>query len=118
MDPADGHYAFCESHMLRYVSPAVADSAPKVTIHVFGQLREYCRGAKELSMSAGSVRAVLEGLERDEPLLYRNICDETGKVRRHLNVFINTENARDLDGVDSTLAAGDVVTFLPAVSGG
>ena len=96
----------------------MADSAPNITIHVFGQLREYCRGAEELSMSAGSVRAVLEQLERDEPMLYRNICDETGKVRRHLNVFINTENARDLKGVDSTLTAGDVVTFLPAVSGG
>ena len=104
--------------MLRYVSSAVAESPPNITIHVFGQLREYCRGAKELSMSAGNVRAVLEQLERNEPLLYRNLCDETGKVRRHLNVFVNTENVRDLDGIDSTLAAGDVVTFLPAVSGG
>jgi molybdopterin converting factor small subunit len=96
----------------------VADSAPNVTIHVFGQLREYCAGAKELFVSAGTVRAALDQLERDEPLLYRNICDETGKVRRHLNVFVNTENVRDLNGVDSTLAEGDVVTFLPAVSGG
>ena len=96
----------------------MADSAPNITVHVFGQLREYCRGAKELSFSAATVRAVLEQLERDEPRLYRNICDETGKVRRHLNVFVNAENARDLDGVDSTLAPGDVVTFLPAVSGG
>ena len=96
----------------------MAESSPNVTIHVFGQLREYCRGAKELSLSAENVRAVLEQLERNEPLLYRNLCDETGKIRRHLNVFVNTENVRDLDGVDSTLAAGDVVTFLPAVSGG
>jgi molybdopterin converting factor small subunit len=104
--------------MLRYVSSVVAESAPNLTIHVFGQLREYCRGAKELALSAGTVRDALEQLARDEPLLYRNICDETGKVRRHLNVFVNSENARDLSGVDSTLATGDVVTFLPAVSGG
>ena len=103
--------------MIHYVSD-VAESAPNIRIHVFGQLREYCRGAEELSVSAGSIRALLQQLERDEPLLYRNLCDETGKVRRHLNVFVNKENARDLDGVDSTLAAGDVVTFLPAVSGG
>lgn len=69
-------------------------------------------------MTAGTVRAALERLERDQPRLYRNLCDETGKVRRHLNVFVNTENVRDLDGIDTTLAAGDVVTFLPAVSGG
>ena len=96
----------------------MADPAPNITIHVFGQLREYCAGASELSVSAHTVRAALEQLERDQPLLYRNLCDETGKVRRHLNVFVNTRNVRDLDGVDSTLADGDVVTFLPAVSGG
>ena len=100
---------------------AVAESAPNITIHVFGQLREYCAGASELVVSARTVRtvrAVLDELERDEPLLYRNLCDETGRVRRHLNVFVNTENVRDLDGVDTTLAGGEVVTFLPAVSGG
>ena len=97
---------------------AVAESAPNITIHVFGQLREYCAGAKELFVSARTVRTLLEQLERDQPVLYRNLCDETGKVRRHLNVFVNTENVRDLHGVDTPLAAGDVVTFLPAVSGG
>ena len=97
---------------------AVADPAPDITVHVFGQLREYCRGATELALSARTVRGVIEQLERDEPLLYRNLCDETGKVRRHLNVFVNTENVRDLAGLDTTLAASDVVTFLPAVSGG
>ena len=97
---------------------AVAEREPNITIHVFGQLREYCAGATELSLTARTVRAVLEQLEREQPLLYRNLCDETGKVRRHLNVFVNTENVRDRDGVDTTLAAGDVVTFLPAVSGG
>ena len=96
----------------------MSELAPGITLHVFGQLREYCRGATELAVSARTVRATLEQLERDEPLLYRNLCDETGKVRRHLNVFVNTENVRDLAGVDTTLAVGDVVTFLPAVSGG
>jgi sulfur-carrier protein len=96
----------------------VAEPAPDVTVHVFGQLREYCGGATELPLSAQTVRSLLDQLERAQPLLYRNLCDETGKVRRHLNVFVNTENVRDLDGLDTTLAAGDVVTFLPAVSGG
>jgi sulfur-carrier protein len=50
--------------------------------------------------------------------LYRNVCDETGAVRRHLNVFVNSDNVRDLDGVDTMLTPGDVVTILPAVSGG
>jgi sulfur-carrier protein len=92
--------------------------APTVTIHVFGQLREYCAGKSQLSVSAHTVRAALEDLERSQSALYRNLCDETGKVRKHLNVFVNSDNVRDLDGIDTTLAPGDVVTILPAVSGG
>ncbi|MGB7218253.1 MAG: MoaD/ThiS family protein [Vicinamibacterales bacterium] len=92
--------------------------APSVTIHVPGQLRAYCAGASQLSISAPTVRAALEGLERSQSALYRNVCDETGTVRRHLNIFVNADNVRDLNGVDTMLTPGDVVTFLPAVSGG
>ena len=89
-----------------------------VTIHVLGALRTYCAGASQIDVSAPTVRAVLEDLERSQSALYRNVCDETGAVRRHLNVFVNADNVRDLDGVDTALAPGDVVAILPAVSGG
>jgi molybdopterin converting factor small subunit len=92
--------------------------APTITIHVPGPLRTYCAGAAQLSISAHTVRAALEGLERSQFALYRNVCDETGTLRRHLNVFVNSDNVRDLDGIDTTLTPGDVVTILPAVSGG
>jgi molybdopterin converting factor small subunit len=92
--------------------------APPITIHVPGPLRTYCAGASQLSIAARTVRAALEELERSQSALYRNICDETGTVRRHLNVFVNSDNMRDRDGVDTTLTAGDVVTIVPAVSGG
>jgi sulfur-carrier protein len=91
---------------------------PTITINVPGALRMYCAGAAELSISAQTVRAALEDLERSQSALYRNVCDETGTVRRHLNVFVNADNVRDLDGVDTALTEGDVVTILPAVSGG
>lgn len=94
------------------------DTHPTVTIHVPGSLRSYCGGAAELSLSAPTVRAALEALERSQPALYRNVCDETGAVRRHLNIFVNTTHVRDLDGIDTALAAGDEVTILQAVSGG
>ena len=94
------------------------DPTPTVTIHVLGALRTYCAGAAQLSISAHTVRAALEDLERSQAALYRNLCDETGTVRPHLNVFVNSDNVRDLDGVDTTLTPGDVVTILPAVSGG
>jgi molybdopterin converting factor small subunit len=89
-----------------------------VTIHVPGALRTYCDGVEELQTSARTVRAALEDLERRQFALYRNICDETGAVRRHLNVFVNADNVRDLSGVDTKLSPGDVLTILPAVSGG
>jgi len=91
---------------------------PVITIHLPGPLRPYCAGASRLSITAGTIRAALEHLERNQAALYRNLCDETGALRRHLNVFVNSDNVRDLAGVDTTLKAGDVVTFLPAVSGG
>ena len=91
---------------------------PSITLHVLGALRQYCAGAEQLKISACTVRAALEDLERKEFALYRNICDETGALRRHLNVFVNSDNVRDLDGVDTALASGDVITILPAVSGG
>ncbi len=91
---------------------------PTITLHVPGALRPYCGGAAELSLAASSVRAVLQELERSQPSLYRNICDETGTVRRHLNVFVNADHVRRREGIDTPLAAGDEVTILPAVSGG
>ena len=91
---------------------------PNITLHVAGPLRTYCAGASELPISAQTVRAALEDLERSQSALYRNICDETGKVRKHLNVFVNSDNVRDLKGIDTALMPGDVVTILPAVSGG
>ena len=93
-------------------------TAPSVTFHVLGSLRAYCAGAAQVSLSAPTVKAALEELERTQAELYRNICDETGAVRKHLNVFVNADNVRDLAGLDTPLAPGDVLTILPAVSGG
>ena len=89
-----------------------------VKIHVPGMLRDCCGGASELSLPATSVRAALEELERRHPSLYCSICDETGAVRRHVNVFVNIVHMRDREGLDTALVPGDVLTILPAVSGG
>ena len=93
-------------------------ATPTVTIHVPGPLRGYCGGVAELSMAASTVRAMLGQLEQRQAVLYHNVCDETGAVRRHLNVFVNTTHIRDLNGIETPLAQGDEVTILPAVSGG
>ena len=65
----------------------------------------------------------LRGLQVDDKFelrgsLYGNVCDETGMVRRHVNIFVNARHMRDRSGLDTPLEAGDVVTILPAISGG
>lgn len=89
-----------------------------IKIHVPGALRDDCGGASALTLSASTVRAALEEIERRHPSLYRGICDETGAVRRHVNLFVNTTHIREREGLDTALVSGDVVTILPAVSGG
>jgi molybdopterin converting factor small subunit len=89
-----------------------------IKIRVPTPLRAYCEGASELSLSAPNVRAALEQLERSHPSLYRNICDETGAVRRHVNLFVNSSHLRDREGLDTALVPGDVIMILPAISGG
>ena len=89
-----------------------------ITIQLPGTLRSYCAGASELTVSTPNVRAMLEHLEAAYPSLYRNICDETGKVRRNVNIFVNTSHMRDREGLDTPLVPGDVVSIIPAVSGG
>jgi len=89
-----------------------------ITIHVPAALRDCCAGARELIVSAPSVGAALEQLERSYPSLIRSICDETGAVRRHVNLFVNASSIRDREGLDTVLVPGDVVMILPAVSGG
>jgi molybdopterin synthase sulfur carrier subunit len=94
--------------------------APALAIRILvpGPLREYCGGASELRVSATDVGSALEALERLHPALHRCVCDETGAVRRHVNVFVNSLNVRDGEGLATGLAVGDVVSILPAVSGG
>jgi MoaD family protein len=90
-----------------------------VTVQIPATLRDHCGGAAaELSLSASSVRDALDQLERDQPALYRGVCDETGAVRRHVGLFVNRSHVRDLQGLDTVLSPGDVLTILPAVSGG
>ncbi len=89
-----------------------------VTIQFPSVLRAYCGGASQLAVSAATVRAALTEMERAQPALHRHICDETGAVRRHINVFVNSDHMRDRDGLETALAPGDIITILPAVSGG
>ena len=92
--------------------------ATTIEVHVPSMLRECCAGAAEIPLQASSVRDALHQIEERYPSLYRSVCYETGAVRRHVNLFVNTDHIRDLQGLDTPLRPGDVVAILPAVSGG
>ena len=94
------------------------DTAATVTLYLPEPLRSYCGGIAELPLVVRTVRDLLDRIELTHPSLYPNVCDETGAVRRHLNIFVNADNVRDLDGLQTVLTSGDVVTIVPAVSGG
>lgn len=89
-----------------------------ITVSVPGPLRDCCAGASELALPPTKLRGVLEQLERRYPALHRSICDETGALRRHINLFVNTDHMRDCKGLDTAIEPGDVVTIMTAVSGG
>lgn len=91
---------------------------PSISVYVPSALRRYCDGSTDLELSAGSVRAALLQLRQRYPSVYQGVCDETGAVRRHVNLFVNTSHVVGDQGLDAPLAPGDVLTILPAVSGG
>jgi sulfur-carrier protein len=89
-----------------------------IRVHVPGALRPYCGGERTLEIGAATVRAALTELEQSHPALHRCICDETGAVRRHVALFVNTSHVRDLGGLETPLTPGDEIAIIPAISGG
>ena len=91
-----------------------------VEVRIPGMLRDYCHDNSRIAVSAGTVGSALGQLKQEHPSLYVSICDETDTVRQHVNVFVNSDfvRARTPAGLGMAVAAGDVLTIWPAVSGG
>lgn len=92
--------------------------APTVTIRIGSALRTWSGVDTEVVVAAVSVRDALAQIAARHPALYRGVCDETGAVRRHVNLFVNSDHIRDREGLETRLATGDELTVFPAVSGG
>jgi len=80
-------------------------------------LRTYTDGAKTVEGSGDTLRALLADLDVRHPGIQDRVVD-AGALRRFVNVYLNDEDVRFLDGIDTALSDGDVVTVLPAVAGG
>ena len=89
-----------------------------ITVRIPRQLRDTIGGAADLAVGAETIAAALNVIEAQHPQLYRGICEETGMLRRHINVFVNKSLVRAPEGLTTPLSPGDVITIMPAVSGG
>ena len=81
-------------------------------------LRSYTGGAAEVSAPGRTLRQVIVGLDAAYPGLGGRILDEGGQLRRFVNAYVGEEDVRFAQGLDTPVAAGDRVSFIPAVAGG
>ncbi|WP_030205961.1 MoaD/ThiS family protein [Streptomyces sp. NRRL S-87] len=80
-------------------------------------LRTYTDGAKAVEANGATIAELFADLESRHTGIEARLIDE-GKLRRFVNVYLNDEDVRFIDGIDTKLADGDSVTILPAVAGG
>jgi molybdopterin synthase sulfur carrier subunit len=67
---------------------------------------------------SGSLAELIDALEGQHPGLKERLCDETGELRRFVNVYVNGEDVRFLSGLGTPIEAGAEVSIVPAVAGG
>ncbi|HEY7168160.1 MAG TPA: ubiquitin-like small modifier protein 1 [Candidatus Binatia bacterium] len=89
-----------------------------VKVRVPTPLRKYTQGADEVSAQGTSVKAIVEDLEKNYPGIKERLCDESGKVRRFVNVYVNGDDIRFLQNLETNLKEGDAISIVPAIAGG
>lgn len=99
-----------------------AGGAPlSVRVRLAAALQAHAGGAETIDVDLPppvTVGAVLDAVAETHPAVGRRVRDEAGDLRRHVNVFVGADNARDLDGADTVVPDGSEISVLPAVSGG
>jgi molybdopterin synthase sulfur carrier subunit len=89
-----------------------------VRVRVPTPLRKFTNGADEVSAQGNSIKALVDDLEKSYPGIKERICDETGKVRRFVNVYVNGDDIRFLQNLETSLKEGDNISIVPAIAGG
>ncbi|WP_459312881.1 MoaD/ThiS family protein [Arthrobacter sp. MDT2-2] len=92
-----------------------------VTVLIPTLLRPYVDGRSEISMSVpdgGDVSSLLDSLGAGRPLLDQRIREETGTLRRYVNIYIDGEDVRRLDGLGTPVPSGATVMIIQSVAGG
>jgi len=89
-----------------------------VSVRIPTPLRKLTGGADEVVIEGANVGEIIENLEMAHPGLKERLCDEAGEIRRFVNVYVNDEDVRFLQGRGTALKDGDEVSIVPAIAGG
>ena len=89
-----------------------------VSVKIPTPLRRVTGGVSDVTAAGETVRELIEDLERQFPGMRERLCDETGALRRFVNVFVGDEDIRFLEGIETALEEGAQVSIIPAVAGG
>ena len=90
----------------------------KARVRIPTILRSYSGGAAEVDVQAGSLREVLACLDASCPGIGARVLDESGQLRRFVNVYVDDDDVRFLEGLDTSVREGAKVSIIPAVAGG
>ncbi len=89
-----------------------------ITVRIPMPLRKLTGEESVVAGEGSTLAECIDGLEARYPGLKERLCDETGDLRRFVNVYVNGEDVRFLDGLSTPLTGGDEVSIVPAVAGG
>lgn len=89
-----------------------------ITVRVPTPLQKFTKNKAEVKANGSNIKELIEDLERNFPGIKERICDETGKVRRFINIYVNEEDVRFLQQDETPLKDGDEVSIIPAIAGG
>jgi molybdopterin synthase sulfur carrier subunit len=88
------------------------------SVFIPSPLRRYTAGQSKVQVSGGTISELIENLERQYPGVKSRLCDESGRIKRYVNVFVNDEEIRALQGANTRLADKDEISIVPAMAGG
>lgn len=89
-----------------------------VTVRVPTPLRSFTNGAEEVPIEGNTIQEIVDNMEANHRGIKERICDENGKIRRFLNVYINDEDIRFLQNQNTAVKDGDTISIVPAIAGG
>lgn len=89
-----------------------------ITVRIPTPLRKLTGGADEVSAEGATIAELIDHLEKTHPGLKERLCDESGEIRRFVNIYVNDEDVRFLDGRNTSIKDGDEVSIVPAIAGG